>query len=164
MLNFIKTTTHGANELILFRESNLFQEVNAWHFFFSILKPSSMFLLKISEPFFVSCLLSMLCYAFVHLCYYFFSLTLHQEIIFRLIWLIWEGMNISTPDIWLAGKPRTIEPWCVTVAKKKKKRKSTEYFCTQHWEIHAHTRTRTHSKALIWPTYAQHTGSAQITF
>lgn len=144
MLNFIKTTTHGANELILFRESNLFQEVNAWHFFFSILKPSSMFLLKISEPFFVSCLLSMLCYAFVHLCYYFFSLTLHQEIIFRLIWLIWEGMNISTPDIWLAGKPRTIEPWCVTVAKKKKEKK-------KHW-VFLHptlrdTRAHTHTHA-----------------
>lgn len=158
MLNFIKTTTRGANELILFRESNLFQEVNAWHFFFSILKPSSMFLLKLSEPFFVSCLLSMLCYAFVHLCYYFFSLTLHQEIIFRLIWLIWEGMNISTPDIWLAGKPRTIEPWCVTVAKKKRKKKALSISAPnteRYTRTHAHARTARH-----W--FDPHTPNTQV--
>lgn len=79
------------------------------------------------------------------------ALILHLEIISSPVWLIQQGMNISSPDIWLAGKPRTIEPWCVTG----KKSWCTEYFCIQHrhtlMQIRAHTRTRVHSKTLIWP-------------
>lgn len=50
-------------------------------------------------------------------------------------------MDISSPAIWLAGKPRTIEPWCVTVKKKKEKKADALSISASNTHAHMHTHT-----------------------